>query len=169
MEKSYYFQQCVWWSTICNDNVSRKRCPWSDSQLQIRGGIHIIFFLFLHKNICCGCSLEVPQWGASNEYPQHMFSWRNKKDITIFRMKKAPNICWYDWLHDCTCWSHCPHRQYASSSHVDHKLEPLYKMVYFIVSSEISVYLVKIKVVSITSEMISYHFTCDWYDLYFHS
>ena len=31
--------------------------------------------------------------------------------------------------------------------------------IYFIVSGEISVYLVKIKVVSITSEMISYHFT----------
>ena len=26
-------------------------------------------------------SLEVPHWGASNEYPQHMFSWRNKEDI----------------------------------------------------------------------------------------
>ena len=25
-------------------------------------------------------SLEVPHWGASNEYPQHMFSWRNKKN-----------------------------------------------------------------------------------------
>ena len=32
-----------------------------------------------------------------------------------------------------------------------------------------SVYVVKKKVVSITSEMESYHFTCDWYDLYFHS
>ena len=32
---------------------------------------------------------------------------------------------------------------------------------YFIVSGEISVYLVKIKVVSITSELISYHFTSD--------
>ena len=30
---------------------------------------------------------------------------------------------------------------------------------YFIVSGEISVYLLKIKVVSITSELISYHFT----------
>ena len=39
---------------------------------------------------------------------------------------------------------------------------------YFIVSGEISVYLVKIKVVSITSELISYHFTSDWYNLYFH-
>ena len=33
------------------------------------------------------------------------------------------------------------------------------KFIYFIVSGEINVYLVKIKVVSITSEMISYHFT----------
>ena len=32
---------------------------------------------------------------------------------------------------------------------------------YFIVSGEISVYLMKIKVVSITSELISYHFTSD--------
>ena len=30
--------------------------------------------------------------GASNEYPQHMFSWINKKDISIFRMKKAPYL-----------------------------------------------------------------------------
>ena len=30
--------------------------------------------------------------GASNEYPQHMFSWTNKKDISIFRMKKAPYL-----------------------------------------------------------------------------
>ena len=44
----------------------------------------------LHENICCGYSLETPRWGASNEYPQHMFSWRNKKDISILRMKKAP-------------------------------------------------------------------------------
>ena len=26
-------------------------------------------------------SLEAPRQGASNEYPQHMFSWTNKKDI----------------------------------------------------------------------------------------
>ena len=34
----------------------------------------LIFFLFLHENICCG---------ASNEYPQHTFSWRNKKNIYL--------------------------------------------------------------------------------------
>ena len=33
-----------------------------------------IFFLFLHKNICCGYSLEVPQWGTSNEPHNICFS-----------------------------------------------------------------------------------------------
>ena len=50
-------------------------------------GIQIIFFLFLHENICCVYSLEVPLQGASNEYPQvpqHLFSWRNKKNISTF-------------------------------------------------------------------------------------
>ena len=28
----------------------------------------------LDENICCEYSLEVPRRGASNEYPQHMFS-----------------------------------------------------------------------------------------------
>ena len=60
-------------------------------------------FLFLNENICCGYSLEAPRRGASNsleaprrgasnEYPQHMFSSRNKKDISIFWMKKAPYL-----------------------------------------------------------------------------
>ena len=43
----------------------------------------LIFFLFLHENIHCGYSLEVPQLGTSNKYPQHMFSQRNKKYIYL--------------------------------------------------------------------------------------
>ena len=35
-----------------------------------------------------GYSLEAPHQGASNEYPQHMFPWRNKKNISTFWMKK---------------------------------------------------------------------------------
>ena len=62
------------------------------TELQIRGGMHIIFFLFLDEYICCGYSLEVPRQGTSNEYPQHMFLLRNKKDISIFWMKKAPYL-----------------------------------------------------------------------------
>ena len=41
---------------------------------------HLIFFLLLDENLCCGYSLEAPQRGASNEYPQHMFSASNKKN-----------------------------------------------------------------------------------------
>ena len=51
----------------------------------------LISFLFLNKNICFGYSLEVPWRGASNEYPQHMFSSRNKKNI----MWIPPLICSY--------------------------------------------------------------------------
>ena len=42
-------------------------------------------FLFLHGNKCCGYSLEVPHWGTSNEYPQYMFPWRNKKTISYVK------------------------------------------------------------------------------------
>ena len=63
------------------------RCIATDKR-----GIQIIFFLFLDENICCGYSLEAPHQGASNEYPQHMFLLRNKKDISIFQMKKVPYL-----------------------------------------------------------------------------
>ena len=52
----------------------------------------LIFFLFLHENIYCGYSLEAPHWGTSNEYQQHMFLWRNKKNI----MWILPFICSYE-------------------------------------------------------------------------
>ena len=32
----------------------------------------MIFFLFLHENICCGYSLEVPDHGTSNEHPKRV-------------------------------------------------------------------------------------------------
>ena len=51
-----------------------------------------VVFLFLHKNICCGYSLEVPHRGTSNEYPQRMFLWRNKKNINTFWLKNMPYL-----------------------------------------------------------------------------
>ena len=51
----------------------------------------LISFLFLNKNICCWYSLEAPRRGASNEYPQHMYLSRNKKNI----MWIPPLICSY--------------------------------------------------------------------------
>ena len=43
----------------------------------------ILFFQrkSLNKNISCGYSLEASWGGASNEYPQCVFLWRNKKNI----------------------------------------------------------------------------------------
>ena len=37
--------------------------------------------LFLCENIRCGNSKEVPLQGASNEFPEHMFLWKNKENI----------------------------------------------------------------------------------------
>ena len=41
---------------------------------------NLIFFIFLHKKIDCGYSLEPPRRGGFNEYPQSMFWGRNKKN-----------------------------------------------------------------------------------------
>ena len=50
-----------------------------------RWNIHKIFFLFLHKNIHCGYSLEAPR-----------LLWRNKEDVSIFQLKKTTtkNLIW---------------------------------------------------------------------------
>ena len=57
-------------------------------------------------------SLEVPRRSASNEYPQHMFSWRNKKNI----MWVPPLICSYEDLvnqsQECNTW---PYRCFFSA------------------------------------------------------
>ena len=45
------------------------------------------FFLNLHKNMLSDL-LEAPYWGASNEYPQHMFLRKNNQttflDILLY-------------------------------------------------------------------------------------
>ena len=77
-----------------------------------------MFFLFLHENICCGNSLEAPRWGASNEFPQHMFSCRNKKNVYLI-----PPLVWsYDmriWRYHFSCYCSClnklPHTIYWKS------------------------------------------------------
>ena len=47
-----------------------------------------INFLFYHKSMIyvvgTDIVLEAPCQGTSNEYPQHMFSWRRKKNINTF-------------------------------------------------------------------------------------
>ena len=50
------------------------------------------YFSYLSTKTCCGYSLEVPCQGTSNEYPQHMFSWRNKKNISIFGLRRKCSL-----------------------------------------------------------------------------
>ena len=64
---------------------------------------------FSTKKICCGYSLEAPRRGASNEYPQHMFSWRNKKN----NMWIPPLICSCDWY----IWIRCSKISFIELSH----------------------------------------------------
>ena len=88
-------------------------------------------FLISPRNICCGYSLEAPHWGASNEYQQHTFSSRNKKDIRIFRIKKAPYLllcCSWNCLIRDSCLSivgnEGPHQTASPHSFVetDHEI-----------------------------------------------
>ena len=64
-----------------------------------------IFYLFvcIYTNTCCWYSLEVPHRGASNEYPQHMFSWRNKKKCQSFWLEKIVLMELWLWFH--LCWT----------------------------------------------------------------
>ena len=72
----------------------------------------LIHFLFFNKSIHSRYSSEVPFRGASNEYPQHMYSSRNKKNnfLVAFYMLlhnwkkglynflgKQSQICFEDW------------------------------------------------------------------------
>ena len=63
-------------------------------------GIHIIFFYFSMKT----CSQKRL---TSNEYPHSMFSWRNKKNISTFRVKKAAylELCVHEGVIKVTCSS----------------------------------------------------------------
>ena len=60
--------------------------------------VRLICFLFLRENICCEYSLEAPRRGASNEYPQHMFSWRNKRKYQYNSVENEPNIWSYAYF-----------------------------------------------------------------------
>ena len=65
---------------MCAYNNIRITCPYTEYPLKPNfyigklrfAGIYL-FFLFLLKNIDCGYSLEPPQRGGSNMYPQFMF------------------------------------------------------------------------------------------------
>ena len=66
-------------------------------------------FHISRKNICCGCSLELPWWGGSNEYLQHMFFWRIVENYPWIIIKYQSylfhwcnDICTHNIVHDLT-------------------------------------------------------------------
>ena len=67
--------------------IKRLWCSYIASD---KRGSHTIFLSYFSMKTCYGNSLEAPQQGASNEY--HMFSWRNKKTIITFWLKKVPYL-----------------------------------------------------------------------------
>ena len=66
----------------------------------------LISFLCLHENLCCGYPLEAHRRGTSNKYPQHMFSWRNKKDIMWIPTLTVAMVLWPSHpMGSCRAWS----------------------------------------------------------------
>ena len=82
---------------------------------------YLYFFLFVHENIGCGYSLEALCQGASNEYPQHKFSSRNKKkiiilissylELCIFHMSRSVRKCTFWHVHNSDQSLCCPHEK----------------------------------------------------------
>ena len=85
---------------FCRGLAHTVRNRLSNALLQKKRGIHIIIFLFLNKNVCCGYSLEAPRQDSSNEYPQHMcFYGELGKTSVLFSWKKVPYlVLWNDVL-----------------------------------------------------------------------
>ena len=59
-------------------------------------------FLFFDENICCGCSLEAPRRGASNEYLQHTFCREIRKISILFAGINVPYLPQFD-ITDGSC------------------------------------------------------------------
>ena len=75
------------------------------------------------KTYVIGTDKKSLSWGTSYQYPQHMFSWRNKKNINIIRLKKAPWSVWYfGGVERGVCVEGCGVLIYAKYS--DHKFLP---------------------------------------------
>ena len=77
--------------------------PWKHMLLVLTRS-HSSFF-FLQENGCWGYSLEVPQWGASNEYPQHMFlaglggsvGWLETRRLQVRSTPRSATFLRGDW------------------------------------------------------------------------
>ena len=91
--------------------------------------VDCIFFLTFSQNHMLWYSLEVPHLDNSNEYPQHIFLWRNKKMIFFLLLYKKI-CCGYsletsrwgtsnEYLNRCFCGEIRKHSPDTCSSYVE--------------------------------------------------
>ena len=92
---------CVYWSHMNLSNIADKT-PFSAESSNI--------FLISSWKYMLWYSLDAPRRGASNEYPQHMFLWRNKKTYYMYA-STPPFWSWamtecklWEWLSDWVMW-----------------------------------------------------------------
>ena len=63
------------------------------------------YFLFFHKNISCGLSMELSHWDNSNDYPQVLFSCRSYPILSL----SGPTYFSAHFCHLTHCSSVNPH------------------------------------------------------------
>ena len=93
----------VIWKQCRPKSLSSIKGTFSDRKV-----IFFSFFLFQHKNIYCGYSLEAPWQGASNEYPHYMFCKALLMSTTILCFCGTHNIRVHEQIRKmsiCTVWS----------------------------------------------------------------
>ena len=57
-----------------------------------KSGYQVNSFLISPQKYYVVVLIKAPWRGTSNEYPQHMFFWRNKKNINTFGLKKKSHL-----------------------------------------------------------------------------
>ena len=67
--------------TVCKGYQQTTKVPTSWEKVNKKKNCWCFSYFFIF--ICCGYSIETACRGASNEYPQYMFSWKKKKNIYL--------------------------------------------------------------------------------------
>ena len=67
------------------------------------------YFLIFPRKHMLWYSLEAPPWGASNEYPRHMFSWKKYQYTCTLCLKsyhqREVKVCMFDLRTSQTCFN----------------------------------------------------------------
>ena len=87
------FLGCVF---LCIDRQYRPQY-WFIIALDKRGWYQVNIFLFLHENICCGYSLEAPQWGALMNTLNICFCGEIRIKSKVFRWKSTLSSVIYNF------------------------------------------------------------------------